>query len=78
MNQESSIIRQIGSAPTDKSIFATTFLNPLIIVPEGDTIEVVRDARYLNSNTDQDFESRPFVPIAPQLARANGKFKSRY
>ena len=69
-------IRQIGSTNSDKSICGTTFLNPLIFIPKGDTIKVVLDARNLNSNTDQSFESWPIEPLAPQLARANKKFKS--
>ena len=70
------IIRQIGSTPSDKSIYGPFFLNPLIIIPKADTIEVVLDARHLNSNTDQSFESWPIEPLAPQLARANKKYKS--
>ena len=31
---------------------------------------------HLNSNTDQSFESWPIESLAPQLARANKKFKS--
>ena len=34
------------------------------------------DARHLNSNTDQSFESWPVEYLDPQLARANEKFKS--
>ena len=74
--EKHNIIRQIGSTHSDKSIYGTTFLNPLIIIPKGDTIKVVLDARHLNSNTDQSFESWPIEPLAPQLARANKKFKS--
>ena len=37
---------------------------------------MVLDARHLNSNTNQDFESWPIDPLAPQLARANKKYKS--
>ena len=74
--EKHNTIRQIGSAPSDKSIYGTTFLNPLIIIPKGDTIKVVLDARHLNSNTDQSFESWPIEPLAPQLAPANKKFKS--
>ena len=39
-----------------------------------DTIKVVLDARHLNTNTDQSFESWPIEPLAPQLACA--KFES--
>ena len=50
--EKPNIIRQIGSTPSDKSIYGTTFLNPLIIIPKGDTIKVVLDARHLNSKTN--------------------------
>ena len=56
--EQRNIIRQIGSTPSDKSVFGTTFLNPLILVTKGDSIEVVPDTRRLNSNTDQVFESK--------------------
>ena len=55
--EKHNIIRQIGSTHSDKSIYGTTFLNPLVIIPKGDTIKVVLDARHLNSNTDQSSES---------------------
>ena len=48
-----------------------TFLSPLIIIPRGDTIKVVLDAKHLNSNSDQFFESWFIDSLAPQLARAN-------
>ena len=60
-----NIIRQISSTPGDKSIYGTTFSNPLIIIPKGDTIKVVLDTRHLNSNTDQSFVSWPIKPLAP-------------
>ena len=68
-----NIIKQIGSSPQDKPVHGTTYLNPLIIIPKGDTIKCVIDARHLNSNTEQSDES---WPLAPQLARANKKYKS--
>ena len=34
------------------------------------------DARHINSCTNQTFESWPIKPLAPQLARANKKYKS--
>ena len=51
-------------------------MNPLFIIPKGDAIKVVLDARHLNSNTNQELESWPIEPLAPQLARANKKCKS--
>ena len=71
-----NIIKQIGSSPQDKPNYGTTYLNPLMIIPKGDTIKCVLDARHLNSNTEQSDESWPIEPLAPQLARANKKYKS--
>ena len=66
-----NIIKQIGSSPQDKPVYGTTSLNPLIVIPKGDSIKCVLDARHLNSNTEQSDESWPIEPLAPQLARAN-------
>ena len=68
-----NIIKQIGSTSDGEHTNGTTFLNPLIIIPKGDAIKVVLDARHLNSNTNQELESWPIEPLAPQLARANKK-----
>ena len=57
-----NIIKQIGSTPDEKHSIGTTFLNLLIIIPKGDAIKVVLDARHLNSNTDQELESWPIEP----------------
>ena len=70
------IITQIGSTPSDEPIYATIFFNPRIIIPRRDTFKVVLYTRHLNPVTDQSFESWPIEPLAPQLARANKKFKS--
>ena len=61
-----NIIKQIGSSPLDKPVYGTTYLNPLIIIPKGDTIQCVLDARHLNSNTEQSNQSWPIEPLAPQ------------
>ena len=74
--EKDNIIKQIGYSPQDKPVYGTTYLNPLIIIPKGDTIKCVLDARHLNSNTEQSDESWPIEPLAPQLARANKKYKS--
>ena len=50
-------MKQIGSTTDKKHTIGTTFLNPLIIIPKGDAIKVVLDARHLNSNTNQELES---------------------
>ena len=74
--EKHKIIKQIGSSPQDKPVYGTTYLNPLIIIPKGDSIKCVLDARPLKSNTEQSDESWPIEPLAPQLARANKKYKS--
>ena len=73
--EKHNIIKQIGSSPQDKPVFGTTYLNSYIIIPKGDSIKCVLDARHLNSNTEQSDESWPIEPLAPQLARANKKYK---
>ena len=74
--QKHNIIKQIGSFPQDKLVYGTIYLNPLIIIPKRDSIKCVLDARHLNSNTEHSDESWPIEPLAPQLARANKKYKS--
>ena len=68
-------MKQIGSSPQDKSVYGTKYFNLLIIIPKGDSIKCVLDARHLNSNTEQSDEAWPIEPfaLAPQLARANKK-----
>ena len=71
-----NIIKQIGSSSDEKLTIGTTVLNLLIIIPKGDSIKVVLDARQLKSNTNQELESWPIETLAPQLARGNKKNKS--
>ena len=74
--EKHNIIKQVGSSPQDKPVYGTSFLNPLIIIPKGDTMKCVLDAQHPNSSTEQSDESWPNEPHAPQLARANKKYKS--
>ena len=69
------IIKQIGSSPQDKPVYGTTHLNPPINIPKGDSVNCLLDTRHINSNTDRFDESWPTEPLAPQLARANKKYK---
>ena len=55
--EKHNIIKQIGSSPQDKPVYGTTYLNPLIIIPKGDTIKFVLDARLPNSKTERSDES---------------------
>ena len=73
--EKSNIIKQIGSSPQDNGVYGTTYFNPFIIISKGDNIKCVLDVRHLNSNTEQSDESWPSEPLAPQLARANKKYK---
>ena len=70
-----NILKQIRSSPRDKPVYGTPYLKPLIIIPKGDSIKCVLDARHLNSNTGHSDESWPIEPLAPHLARANKKYK---
>ena len=55
--EKHNILKQIGSSPQDKPVYGTTYLNHLIIILKGDTINCVLDARHLDSNTEQSDES---------------------
>ena len=37
--EKHNVIKQIGSSPQDKPVYGTTYLNPLIIIPKGDSIK---------------------------------------
>ena len=71
-----NIIKQVGTTPDEKHTIGTIFSNPLFIITKGGAIKVVLDAGPLNSITDQELELWPIEPLAPQLARANKKYKS--
>ena len=61
--EKDNIMKQLGSTPDEKHTIETTYQNPLIIIPKGDTIKVVLDARHLNSNTNQELEFWPNEPL---------------
>ena len=73
--EKHNINKQFDSSPDGKPTYGTTYLNPLIIIPKGDSVRCVLDARHLNSNTVQSDESWPIERLAHQLARANEKYK---
>ena len=77
--QKKGILKQTGSRPHEKSNHGTFFLNPLKTLKENDSFKIVLDARYLNSNTDNSYQSSEFLPLEPlatQLAWANKNYKS--
>ena len=76
--EKQSIIKQIGSFPENKPNNGTTYLNPLLIKPKGDSIKCVLDARHLNSHAEKSDVSWPIEHLAPQLARANNTKRMCY
>ena len=67
--QRADIIREMG----DDIEMGSMFINPLIILPKGDTIKFEIDARYLNSIRDFSSYSWPLEPLSTMLTRTNGK-----
>ena len=67
--EKHNIIRQIGVSPEDKPNYATTFSNPLIIIPKGDSIKCVSDARNLDSKAQQSDEPWSKEPLSLQSAK---------
>ena len=46
--------------------------SPIGILPKGDTVKMVIDAQYLNSNTDLSNYSRPLESVRMLLTRHDG------
>ena len=68
--QRAGIVREMGSDVEMGSLFT----NPIIILPKGDTVKLVIDARYLNSTTDLSNYSWPLEPIQMLLTRLDGVY----
>ena len=68
--QRAGIIRKMGSDVEMGSLFT----NPIIILPKGDTVKLVIDARYLNSITDLSNYSWPLEPVQMLLTRLDGVY----
>ena len=50
------------------------FINQIIILPKGNIVKLVIDARYLNSITDLSRYSWPLEPIGSLLTRLKGNY----
>ena len=50
------------------------FINPIIILPKGNIVKLVIDARYLNSITDLSHYSWPLEPIGSLITKLKGNF----
>ena len=68
--QRAGIIREMGSDVEMGSLYT----NPIIILPKGDTVKLVIDARYLNSITDLSNYSWPLEPVQMLLTRLDGAY----
>ena len=67
---KTGIIREMG----DDTEMGSSFINPVIILPMGNIVKLVIDARYLNSITDLSKYSWPLEPIGSLLTRLNGNY----
>ena len=67
---KAGIIREMG----DETEMGSSFINPVIILPKGNIVKLVIDARYLNSITDLSKYSWPLEPIGSLLTRLNGNY----
>ena len=68
--QRAGIVREMGSDVE----MGWLFTNPIIILPKGDTVKLVIDARYLNSITDSSNYSWPLEPVQMLLTRLDGVY----
>ena len=66
------IIREMGVDDEMGSLF----VNPIILMPKNDYVNLVIDARYLNSMTDLTNYSWPLEPVQMIMTRVNGKIFS--
>ena len=70
--EEHRIIQKVGKDVDTTHHLGSAFFNPIIIIPKGDTIKLVLDARYLNSITDLTTYSWPLEPLHTLLTRIKG------
>ena len=66
----SGIIREIGS----NTEMGSELINPIIILPKGNIVKLVIDARYLNSKTDLRRYSWPLESIGSLITKLKGNF----
>jgi hypothetical protein len=58
----------------DNNEMGSAFINPIIIIPKGDVLKLVLDARYLNSQTDLTQYSWPLEPVNVLITKIRGKY----
>ena len=49
-----------------------TFINPVIILPKRESLEIVLDAKYFNAFFDKSKSNWPIEPIHVNLTKING------
>ena len=67
--KDAVIIREMGDDDEMRSLS----VNPIILMPKNDNVELVIDARYLNSVTDLTQYSWPLQPAQMTMTRVNAK-----
>ena len=68
--EDSGIIREMG----DDDELGSLFDNSIILLPKADFVNLVIDARYLNSITDLTNYSWPLEPVQMIITRINGNY----
>ena len=70
--KDADIIREMG----EEDEMGSLFVNPIILMPKNDYVNLVIDSRYLNTVTDLTNYSWPLEPVQMIMTRVNGKFFS--
>ena len=70
---KAKIIEEVGQN-IDVKIMGPAFINPIILIPKGEHLKLVIDARFLNSVTNLDSYSYPLEPLQCLLDRVHGKY----
>ena len=70
--KDADIFREMG----DDDEMGSLFVNPIILMPKSDYVQLVIDARFLNSVTNLTHYSWPLEPVQMIMTRVNGKFFS--
>ena len=70
--KDADIIREME----DDYEMGSLFVNPIILMPKSDYVELVIDARFLNSVTDLSNYSWPLEPVKMIMTRVNRKIFS--
>jgi len=71
--EDAGIIGNVTNNPRSNET-GSEFLNPVIIIPKGEVIKLVLDARYLNSVTDTSQYSWPLESLTAILDKLKGKY----